>query len=88
MIIVAVGIIGTNLVKYPLTKEIKRRGESLATNLAANCAEQLLLDDELAIGVQVDKTMKESGIVQVMVLNKKVADAFNDAQVKSAKAQK
>jgi len=69
LIMISVGLITVKQVKRPLMEEMKKKGEVLASNIAANCEEALLTGDELLLGVYMDKAIKEKSVIYAMVLD-------------------
>lgn len=69
MIMISVGLITIEQVKRPLIEEMKKKGEVLASNIAANCEEALLTGDELLLGVYMDKAIEEKSVIYAMVLD-------------------
>ncbi|MFQ5867107.1 MAG: diguanylate cyclase [bacterium] len=69
MIMISVGLITIEQVKRPLIEEMKKKGEALASNIAANCEEALLTGDELLLGVYMDKAIEEKSVIYAMVLD-------------------
>lgn len=69
LIMISVGLITVEEVKEPLIEEMKKKGEALAANIAANCEEALLTGDELLLGVYMDKAIEEKSVIYAMVLD-------------------
>jgi len=69
LIMISVGLITVKQVKRPLMEEMKKKGQVLASNIAANCEEALLTGDELLLGVYMDKAIKEKSVIYAMVLD-------------------
>lgn len=69
LIMISVGLITVRQVKRPLIEEMKKKGQALASNIAANCEEALLTGDELLLGVYMDKAIKEKSVIYAMVLD-------------------
>lgn len=69
LIMISMGLFTVQQVKKPLIEEMKKKGEVLAVNIAANCEEALLTGDELLLGVYMDKAIEEKSVIYAMVLN-------------------
>ncbi|MFH1379626.1 MAG: SpoIIE family protein phosphatase [bacterium] len=69
LILVLVGIVINNQVREQVITQMKKRGEALAKNIAANSMEALLTGDELSLGVYVDKIIEEPSIIYAMILD-------------------
>lgn len=68
-ILILVGVVINNQVREQVITQMKKRGESLAKNIAANSMEALLTGDDLSLGVYVDKITEEESIIYAMILD-------------------
>ena len=69
IILASVGYVINRQVRNQMIKQMKKKGEALAKNIASNSEEAILTGDELSLGVYVDKITEDKSVVFAMILD-------------------
>ena len=69
LIVVLVLILNTKI-KEPLIEALKKKGEALTINLAANSEEAILTGDEMLMSIHIDKLLQDKSVIYAMLIGK------------------